>query len=130
MLAVLNKYKFTLLTAAIVISLSLMSSSKVPSTNLWNFKGIDKLVHLAMYSGLAFVLFAEKNRHHTTVNREPFNLANIFPILALVVTGGIIELVQPALANRSREVMDFVANTTGVFLGFYLHIWMRLLLKR
>ncbi len=130
MLAVLNKYKFTLLTATIVISLSLMGSSKVPSTNLWNFKGIDKLVHLAMYSGLSFVLFSEKNRYKTTINPRPFNLANIFPIMAMVVTGGIIELVQPVFASRSREIMDFVANTTGVFLGFYLHIWMRQLLKR
>jgi VanZ family protein len=130
MLAVINKYKFTLLTAAIVISVSLMGSSKVPSTNLWNFKGIDKLVHLAMYSGLSFVFFVEKTRYHTTLSKQPFNLTNIFPILALMVTGGIIELVQPALANRSREIMDFVANTTGVFIGFYLHIWMRQLLKR
>lgn len=130
MLAFLYKYKFTVLTAAIVVTLSLMSSSQVPSTNLWNFKGIDKLVHLAMYSALSFVLFSEKNRHNTSINRQAFNRANIYQIIALVVTGGIIELIQPALANRSREIMDFVANTTGVFFGFYLHIWMKQLLKR
>lgn len=130
MLAFLNKYKFTVLTAAIVVSLSLMSSSQVPSTDLWNFKGIDKLVHLAMYSALSFVLFTEKNWHNTRINTQPFNEASIYQIVALVVTGGVIELIQPALANRSREIMDFVANTAGVFLGFYLHIWFKQLLKR
>ena len=130
MLKLLYQYKFTIITAIIIVSLSLMSSSEVPSTKLWNFKGIDKLVHLAMYSALSFVLFFEKNRYKIKSNRQPFNAINIYPIVVMIVAGGIIELIQPALANRSREIMDFVANSAGVFLGFYLHVWFKHLLQR
>lgn len=130
MLALINKYKLTIITAAVVVSISLMSSSKVPSTDLWNYKGIDKLVHLAMYAALSFVLFSEKHRNNFQFKRQPLNNTNIYFIIALVVTGGVIEIIQPILANRSREIMDFAANTTGVFLGFYVHVWFKQLLKR
>ncbi len=130
MFKLISQYKFTIITAIIVISLSLMSSTEVPSTKLWNFKGIDKLVHLAMYSALSFVLFYEKNRYQKNVDARPLNSTNIYRIGVLIVVGGIIELIQPALANRSREIMDFIANSTGVFLGFYLHLWFRQLLQR
>ncbi len=130
MLTFISRYKFSLLTAIIVLSLSLMSSSEMPSTKLWDFKGIDKLVHLAMYSALSFVLFFERNRAQPITNKQPFNRNNVLPIVLLITAGGIIELIQPALATRSRELMDFFANTIGVFMGFYLQLLFKQLLKR
>jgi VanZ family protein len=126
MLALINQYKLTIFTSSVVVTLSLMSSSELPSTNLWDFKGLDKLVHIAMYSMLSFFLFFEKNRHKININRQPFSSSNIYPIAILIIAGGIIEFIQPIIANRSRELMDFFANSSGVFIGFYLHVWLRI----
>lgn len=126
----ISQYKFSLLMTFIVLTLSLMSSSEVPSTKLWDFKGIDKLVHLGMYSALSFVLFFEKSKTQATTSKQPFSRPNVWLIILLIAAGGMIELIQPALANRSRELMDFLANTLGVFLGFYLQTWFKQLLKR
>jgi glycopeptide antibiotics resistance protein len=126
----LINYKFSLLTAFIVLTLSFISSSEIPSNKLWDFKGLDKIAHLGMYSALTFVLFFERNKNQQTINKKPFNRKNVFPILFIIAAGAIIELVQPVWANRSRELMDFLANTTGVFAGFYFYVWLRHQLKR
>jgi len=129
MLKQIYKYKFTLITTVIILILSLMSSSEVPSTKLWDFKGIDKWVHLTMYLGLSSIYFTEKNWKKQKKSKEIITSYNIFPIFILIIMGGIIELIQPILANRSCELMDFIANTTGILLGFKIHPWLNIFLK-
>ena len=64
----------------------------------------DKLVHLTAFAALAFPL-ARTGR---------LSLLTVF--IAASAFGAIIELVQPNF-NRSSDIIDWIADTVGVFLG-------------
>ncbi|WP_052345498.1 VanZ family protein [Alkaliflexus imshenetskii] len=124
------RYKLTITVGAFILILSLIQSSNVPSSNFWDFRGSDKIVHFLMYFSLSFVLFFERNRTRIWKQTDLKPKNNIWHILALIATGGIIEILQPLLSNRSCEYFDFIANTLGVLAGFFLYRMIRLILKR
>src|SRR5690554_7723053 len=74
-----------------------------------------------MYTGLSMILFLEKNWKNEKRKEKIWYTNNIIPILIAVILGGCIEILQPILSDRGRDFWDFVANTTGVVLGFHLH---------
>lgn len=123
------QYKFSILTASFIIFLSMAESPDLPSAPFLNLPHLDKLVHLVMYTGLSMILFLEKNWKNEKRKEKIWYANNIIPILIAVILGGCIEILQPILSDRGRDFWDFVANTTGVVLGFYLHKSILLVLK-
>lgn len=115
------QYKFSILTASFIIFLSMVESPDLPSSPFLNLPHLDKLVHLVMYTGLSMILFLEKNWKNEKRKEKIWYTNNIIPILIAVILGVCIEILQPILSDRGRDFWDFVANTTGVVLGFYLH---------
>ena len=115
------QYKFSILTASFIIFLSMAESPDLPSSPFLNLPHLDKLVHLVMYTGLSMILFLEKNWKNEKRKEKIWYTNNIIPILIAVILGRCIEILQPILSDRGRDFWDFVANTTGVVLGFYLH---------
>ena len=70
----------------------------------------DKLVHLASY-GILMFWWAQLY----TVSRERVRLA-----IALVLLGIIIEWLQGFTPTRQSDVLDALANTIGILLGWLL----------
>ena len=124
------QYKFSIILCIAVLFLSLMNSSDVPGTKLWNFEGLDKIVHILMYISLTSTIFLEKNKKSQEVSKNILSKNNLIPLILLVLMGGSIELIQPIVANRSCEITDFLANISGIILGFFLHFPIPNILER
>ena len=104
-------FGLTLLISGVIAILTLapVSSKGVP--------GSDKMHHFLAFAALAFPL--------------PFVRAGIFwPVVgAVVVYGGIIELIQPAF-GRNAELGDFLADSLGAFVGASLGVLSRRIIFR
>ena len=110
----INKYPVSSTFILLIWVLSLVPF--FPDTPLDNVKFIDKWTHLAMYGGTCTVMWWEYlSRHRHRDWRRIF----LYLIIAPIVMGGVLELLQAycTFGRRSGEWLDFVANTTGVFLA-------------
>ena len=96
-----------LVTIFILLIIAFLSLYPLPE--LPGVPGTDKTHHLVAYFLLALPLGLKKP-----------NKWVIF-ILLFIVFGGVIEIIQPYV-NRYGEWLDFLANTIGVILGFFLGI--------
>ena len=96
-----------LVTIFILLIIAFLSLYPLPE--LPGVPGTDKTHHLVAYFFLALPSGLKKP-----------NKWVIF-ILLFIVFGGVIEIIQPYV-NRYGEWLDFLANTIGVILGFFLGI--------
>lgn len=90
--------------------------NKIPT---FEFKNIDKIVHLIMYTGLSFVLILDyyhQKKHN--IHRTTFVLVClVFP----AILGGIIEIMQGAFfAPRTASWFDWYFDIFGVILGWII----------
>ncbi len=88
--------------------------SLIPIPEVKHLEGvpfIDKWTHLVMYGALALAIWVERMKK--TGNRW---FLVFLTIVVPVMLGGILEVVQP-LANRSCELLDFIADSVGALLG-------------
>lgn len=112
----LVNYKFTILTLGIIIFLSLAGSNNINTPNIFKFKNSDKLVHFGMYGFLTLIYLMERTgflKKKTSKNKTKW-----FYVLWIIIIGAIIEIVQPIIAGREKDIWDFIANTSGVILAY------------
>ena len=101
------RYIPTILWFAAILVASFMPSQHL-SPQLMLFPHQDKVIHFAMYFGLAFLFLYD--------TKKLKNLSNVFIIVSvvcIVCLSGLIEYLQPILSNRSKDGMDLLANSTG-----------------
>lgn len=112
------KYPLSLTVIAAIIFLSLFNP---PSTGLDPIPGIDKIVHICMYGGLALMIWLEYIRHHQSLDwKKIIWLAIVAPILL----GGLMEIAQATMTeNRSCELADLIADAIGVIAGAAVGYW-------
>ncbi|NCC09942.1 MAG: hypothetical protein EOM31_05440 [Bacteroidia bacterium] len=107
-------YPLSLTVVAVVLFLSLF---KPPHTGLDTISNLDKLVHVAMYSGVSglfWLEFLKLYRGRSGVFRRGFVPAVFFPLL---LSGGL-ELAQAYCTTyRGGDWFDFMANAVGVGVG-------------
>lgn len=103
-------YMPSALVVAAILYLTLVPSP-LPDTRLPLFPGADKLVHAAMFGGLALVLLVDASRSRRRVVGSAGAAALC---LASGLFGGVIELLQMAMAmGRGAEWLDFAADLFG-----------------
>jgi VanZ family protein len=113
MLSYVFRYKFTILLAALIILLSLVPGSSLPSSRLFNIPYLDKLVHFSMYASIGFVALMECRC------REECYLPHFLLILFLFLMSAIIEVLQATVvATRAAEWFDLFANFSGLVAGY------------
>ncbi len=112
----LNYYKFTLFTILVILVLSLMNTEDIKTPSLFSFRGSDKVIHMLMYAGLTLVYLTE--RSHLFSKSRSYKPVKLYSVLWIIALGGFIELIQPVLAGREKDWMDFLANCTGTLLVF------------
>jgi VanZ family protein len=113
MLSYVFRYKFTILLAIIIVLLSLVPSSSMPSSRLFNIPYLDKLVHISMYASIGFVALMESR---CIKNCQRFHL---LLVLVIFVMSAIIEVLQATVvATRAAEWFDLFANFSGLVAGY------------
>lgn len=104
-----------------LISYLCLTSHPIPKgVKIWflNFAGADKLVHGILYFTLSITSFFLLYKTKSLQNRQKVIL---FAIALPVFFGGIVEILQNYLIpGRSGDIFDFMANSTGVFLGWLI----------
>lgn len=99
------KYHDVYLTLA--LALAIMFGSFLPSDELPNPYGTDKILHFFVFSALVF----------------PFSRSGRFKPLPIFifasVFGGVIEILQPSF-ERNMEMSDWVADNLGIIFGIWL----------
>jgi len=113
MLSYVFRYKFTILLAFLIVLLSLVPSSSMPSSRLFSIPYLDKMVHCAMYASIGFVALMECRC------REKCLLPHSILIVVLFSMSAIIELLQATVvATRAAEWYDLLANSLGLVAGY------------
>ena len=123
----IKKHSFFVFALFIILYLSFMDVGGIPSSKFFDFKRSDIIIHFLMYSFLSFILFIES--HYRSAIKSIRNKPWVF-IFMLISLGGLIEIFQPIISNRSCEFFDFAANVLGVIWGYYFHRIVGWLLKR
>jgi VanZ family protein len=89
-----------------------MSGKKVNEIPFMSIPNMDKVAHFGMYFIMTFLLLFDFSRYNS--KNKPWNKIIILSLLIAVVFGGSMELLQeiPSL-QRSTDIKDFLANSTG-----------------
>jgi len=115
-----KQYKFSLVVAIIITIVSLVNDSSLPKTGFFGIKNFDKIIHIAMYMSLSYVFFIEQNLKKYKEQRS-YKIQNWMVLILLIIMGGLIEIIQPHISNRSCDLYDFLSNTVGAILGYILY---------
>ena len=121
----IRKNKFSILSALIIMYLSLTSSHTFDKVPLINIPNIDKIVHFVMYFGLMSVIILE-NRTNLKNNLRLF-LTGLIPLLY----GILMEILQATVTvTRTASFYDALANSSGILVSILLWIWIKPLKKQ
>ena len=75
------------------------------------FSGIDKVVHLSIFAALGFLFRAAFSR-----------LRFLYYIYILLIYSFLTEILQDEMGlGRSGELLDIVADTTGLLIGYAIY---------
>ena len=112
------RYIPTILWFAAILVASFMPSQHL-SPQLMLFPHQDKVIHFAMYFGLAFLFL-----YDTRKSKELSSVFIIVSVISIACLSGLIEYLQPILSNRSKDGFDLFANGTGaVIAGLAIKLW-------
>jgi len=115
MIKMVKKNILSIITALVILYLSLAPSDTFDKVSVFNFPNVDKVVHLCMYFGLTIVLLYE-NKSTVKSNRSLFFLA-IIPF----AYGVLIEFLQSWLTlTRHGEFFDAVFDLFGVLIALFI----------
>ena len=96
----------TLIVSVLIMIAVLIPGSKIPEVNV---VGVDKLVHICMFSAWAVALRFD---FHTLKPLRVFMFGMIFSVLT--------EVVQLFAEGRSFDVYDMVFDGIGLFIGLLI----------
>lgn len=127
---VFDFFKTYCLSLVVLLCIVYLSLMKQPSTDgLELFEGADKVVHGLMYFGLSSMIWIEhlrKNRGVPIFGQIVCG-AVVFPIL----WGGLMEIAQDYFTDdRACELLDFLANSTGVVLASLFFMFVHKTIRR
>jgi VanZ family protein len=113
MLSYVFRYKFTILLAFLIVLLSLVPSSSMPSSRLFSIPYLDKMVHISMYAAIGFVALMECRC------RQNCFIRHAILVLILFFMSAVIEVLQATVvASRAAEWYDLLANFLGLAGGY------------
>lgn len=114
----LKNYKLSLILAAVILILSVISVHSIPKIDV---KASDKIGHFIAYACLAIVVLFETAKKFRWSNEYRQWLIYLIPLC--IVYGVLMEFLQASpLFNRHFEYWDMVANSIGVFAGTSLFL--------
>lgn len=119
------KNKFSILTAFIIMYLSMTNSDTFDKVPIINIPNIDKIIHFGMYFGLTSVLILE--------NKKALRGAYSLILIALIAFfyGILIEFMQAAFTvTRTGNIYDALADLAGILASILLWLWLKPFINR
>lgn len=111
-----NKYWPTYLWALFILLLCAIPGQDLPKVWWMELLSIDKPVHATLFFVMTLLLY-----RNLTFLGKPFLTAITSSLIFSMAYGGALEIMQGAyFENRSADIYDFVANTTGAILACYI----------
>jgi VanZ family protein len=116
MIKLIKRNIFTIITALLILYLSLADSDTFDEIPVFDIPFLDKIVHFLMYFGLMSVIVLENRA--SIKNRSTLLRFTIFPFSY----GIMMEILQLLTPNRSGNFLDALADTAGIIISILL--WM------
>jgi len=105
----------SIIVALVILYLSLANSQSFDDVPFLNIPYFDKIAHFLMYFGLMSVIVFE--HRNEIIGRTQLSLTALIPF----VYGILMEILQLTIAaNRSGNIYDVLANTTGIIVSALL----------
>jgi VanZ family protein len=112
----LSKNKYGIAWSTLILVVCLMPSGNLPSSSFLSFKGVDKLIHFALYAVL--LILVGKGLVNYFKFSYSINRIIVIAFLYCFFLGVGIECVQSVfVVGRLGDVFDVLANTIGAFTG-------------
>ena len=110
------------LTTLCVVAIWVLCFCMPPKTQLDDVPFIDKWAHLLMYGGTTSVFWWEYWRQKSKGKMLSRITLLWVAVLVPILMSGLIEILQATCTGgrRSGDILDFVANSLGVLLGWLL----------
>lgn len=120
----LNKNKFSILVALIIMYLSLANAHTFDKVPEFNIPGFDKIVHFMMYFGLMLMIIIENRKSLKSVRQ-------LFFIGLIPLSYGILlEFMQAGLtATRNGDFFDALSDCAGILGAILICLWIKPLKK-
>jgi VanZ family protein len=116
----IRKHFLSILTALVIMFLSLTGSDTLGSVPFLNIPYFDKIAHFGMYFMFMSVLLFE-NR----ISSEGFKAIMMLAAIPFLY-GIMMEIFQILFTvNRSGNVFDALANTLGIIVAAAIWIWLK-----
>jgi VanZ family protein len=113
---------FAILWSLVILLLCGLPGSGFPDLSLWDLLTFDKFAHAFVYAVFSFlwaISFAKQNAFYTLATYP-----RVFALIAGVLYGIFIEVLQQfVFTERSAELNDVIANSTGAVIGIGLFSW-------
>lgn len=110
----IKHYPFSITIIFIVCYLSFFHP---PSLEVPEFPGMDKVAHFCMYAGLSGMLWTEFFFNHKK-KASDIRYAITGAVICPILFGAAIEFLQEYTTNyRQGDIIDFIANTSGVIIS-------------
>jgi len=107
---------------ALITTMSILPASDIPK--LKTFPYFDKMVHIIMYAGLSYLMLWNLSEN-SSKRKYLGTFCFVFG------WGFLMEIIQ-GISNmgRSFELIDIIANTSGIILGFITWVFLTKYVKR
>jgi len=108
----------------VVWALAILVLYSIPGFDLsyeepWDLLRLDKIAHMGLFAVMFLVLMVAF-RKQGSYRRLKFH-ARKFSLILTLLYGGVLEFYQGAFfIERSSDLLDFIANSVGAFLGILL----------
>ncbi|WP_296619434.1 VanZ family protein [Marivirga sp.] len=101
----------------LILLLGLTPGESMPITNVWDFLSFDKIAHFFVFAVLVFLFILGFSKQYTFLFFRYYAVPLAIGISILY--GLIIEIGQTFIPERGLEPLDILANTIGVFAGWF-----------
>lgn len=113
--------------SVIILVLTLSPGVYIPQEFDWNLIRADLLAHFFVFAVLVFLMMQGFTRQHTNASLR--SNATVYAVVIAVVYGGVLEVIQGFIPERSFDYFDMVANAVGSFSGWGAFTLMSKMLK-
>lgn len=109
---------FGIIWFLLILLLGLTPGESMPITNVWELLSFDKIAHFFVFAVLSFLLILGFSKQYTFLFFRYYAVHLAIGISLLY--GLIIEIGQTFIPERGLEPLDILANTIGVFAGWFV----------
>ncbi|WP_425475183.1 VanZ family protein [Pontibacter coccineus] len=105
-----------------IMVLTLLPSSSMPSLSIWEIFSFDSFAHAFMFAVLTYLMVVGLKKQYTYMRVQLFAIRTSFFVSSLF--GIAIEFLQHYfIAGRQGDIVDVLSNTIGCILGILLFKW-------